>query len=1044
MATFTQTQSGNINDGATFGNASPGVEGTDYPDITNGGDLVVTANGYTLTFNVDAILGDKTSAVGHAITITGASAVSFGTVVLNDTVSLTLRGYNVTTATMLYINRYGLFDPAPGATILGDVPSDFGSIILNKGRFEAIGTAAKPITFSVPAASVDWSSAVAAQNATCSPYDNTAKIAVGMAGSPLIANAAGTGLGSFGDTSITINSSSASLDTEVATLAEVTGAGKYCVDYDIGVFYFYTASFTGMTLNLTYTKLDKTAATWKGWGILSNGATTSNTCLLDYCTLQYMGAAGNGVLSGSVRQSAPVNFVSHQTTDATRLAYLKRSTLRYGFRYALFHGSTGASGDPILCDSNTFNDGSGGGTWDGLSCYASSGSYLTVSNNDFNTRGTGVDLANIASDVDHLSITDNAGVCALSFVAGGLTARTPWQAKNDAVTSPSTPDLSVSGNVILGISGAVDARFVCVSGTSGHPAIVEDNTFSRCWRLGHLLGSYVTFRRNRFLNTYHHGFTGSQWDDYYCTDTTFENNLFYTDLIVTGEAAIALGYNHRCIHNNVVIRNNTCIGFADGLVDFNDAADSNGPSTFTNIRIVNNIVSSGAYAFANYTSATMPQVRHIVECDYNLSNGQATAYALNHDNTANATGFYRSAAKYNRETSATRNLPMVALFDASYTSAETAHDLVYTVNTLGQDHTLIWSSGTPVQLIYDYGTSAGEGLRTVAVAGKSAWNTNNNLVRTNWMWVVSGTGSGQARQILWATTNTAYSATVAAGGSGYSLNQYIRLFAGTMETPAARGIFQITGVSGDAVTSVKVVSGGTYSAPPADAAATTRLTGTTGASCTLNILWAPGLLFTPDLSTDLDTTSVIAIVDGEVQLDDGAGGTVRAGLYLPDPANFLTAVQIPTTTQTDTGITVTVDKTVTSAPAFVATGDVDLAAYYQLASDSPAIDAGTSDDAADADYWGTSRPVGDADDIGFFEYEEVESGLIYTQTNTSSAINSTQLLNRNSIIIGNGGAFFPEYGNFFIGVGFGQIVELYNDRFFGRGYYRRDRSSKND
>jgi len=57
MAAFTNTQSGNVNDGATFGNTSPGVAGTDYPD-PNGGDTLNIINGSVVTMGVNYSIGE--------------------------------------------------------------------------------------------------------------------------------------------------------------------------------------------------------------------------------------------------------------------------------------------------------------------------------------------------------------------------------------------------------------------------------------------------------------------------------------------------------------------------------------------------------------------------------------------------------------------------------------------------------------------------------------------------------------------------------------------------------------------------------------------------------------------------------------------------------------------------------------------------------------------------------------------------------------------------------------------------------------------------
>src|SRR4029079_11541985 len=99
-----------------------------------------------------------------------------------------------------------------------------------------------------------------------------------------------------------------------------------------------------------------------------------------------------------------------------------------------------------------------------------------------------------------------------------------------------------------------------------------------------------------------------------------------------------------------------------------------------------------------------------------------------------------------------------------------------------------------------------------------------------------------------------------------------------------------------------------------------------------NVTWAPGLMLVPDLATALDATSVFAIVNPYVQLGDGASGTVQAGLYLPDPASWSTAVQIPTTTKTDTGITVVVANSPTGSPGYPAAANSATATDFKWSS----------------------------------------------------------------------------------------------------------------
>jgi len=67
-AAFTSSQTGDWDDGATWGNASPGAKGTDWPG--NAGDTFTIANGHTVTYNVSETneLGDSTIQSGGILT----------------------------------------------------------------------------------------------------------------------------------------------------------------------------------------------------------------------------------------------------------------------------------------------------------------------------------------------------------------------------------------------------------------------------------------------------------------------------------------------------------------------------------------------------------------------------------------------------------------------------------------------------------------------------------------------------------------------------------------------------------------------------------------------------------------------------------------------------------------------------------------------------------------------------------------------------------------------------------------------------------------
>lgn len=77
----------------------------------------------------------------------------------------------------------------------------------------------------------------------------------------------------------------------------------------------------------------------------------------------------------------------------------------------------------------------------------------------------------------------------------------------------------------------------------------------------------------------------------------------------------------------------------------------------------------------------------------------------------------------------------------------------------------------------------------------------------------------------------AYSATIAAGGTGYTVGDDITLSGGTSTTAA---VFNVDTVSGGVVTAVSVVTAGDYTVKPGDPVSTT---GGTGTGCTLNVTW---------------------------------------------------------------------------------------------------------------------------------------------------------------------------------------------------------------
>lgn len=932
------------------------------------GDTITIVAGADITVDTDIILGNKVSSVGNAVTINGTSSSSYGVLRVADGVSLTLRGTGRSTNTMMLINQYGKFIPAPGSSILGDCASDFQSGIRNNGIIEAIGTDEKRITFSIP--STSWTGLTTdvtgeVKSGTGDTYYGYVRIR--KITNLWISNSGKTGIGSASDTSFVITASTPSglATTPVGSIAEVDSAGEYYLDHDAGYIYFYSAT-AGTSITYNYSYLNRAAAGWVGWGIWSISDISYNSADFRYCIFERMGSVAQYETAGPsidiVNTDAALlfGFKKSTTFEAYRTASVRDSEFRYCHGGLLtVHEGNGTATDKLLFTNNTFNASpSGARNLAPVTITGLGSSYLDFSNNTLNTYGGVYYIPN--GGVSNLEIKNNSGNIGTSFYDGGIyppiTPRSPDITYSET-SSIYMKDVLISGNTIAGRGGSADGRMLDgVSGSSGHPTIIEYNDFSKGNRIGQQRGSYVIYRKNIFSDFYHHGMTASTVDDLYFTDITWENNLFKgtSNTSMYGDAWIQTGYNHRTVLNNFKVINNT-VQSGNSLLAIGDPSDGGATqSLVTNLVFKNNLIYGSKYTvtrdLASYTKA------HVLEFDNNLYYGMTTGFNSGWTNNTNWSTFWSGSNKYNTYTG--RNIKFVGLYDPSYTTAQTGRTLSHTVNTAGQDQTLSWGGGTPVQLISDYGTSAGQSKRTVTCLGKS-WTLDG--VRGKWLWVYGGTGSGQASAIVNYGSGL-YSAALVSGGSSYSANQYIQLNGGTSTYGA---VIKILTVSSGVITSFEIISGGIYSVTPSDAVVTTRITGSSGSGATFNCLWGPTLLLAPDLTTSVDNTSTFAIVHSEVTLTDTSSGTTRAGIYGPE---------LSTTSADDTGITVTVDRTFNQNPLFVgssfpSSNIID----YTVQSGSPAIGAADHTDMPTDDYFDTTRVSGD---LGFFEFSTSGGKLI--------------------------------------------------------------------
>jgi len=728
MATRTTTQSGNASNSATFGGSA----------LSNG-DIVVVATGHTLTFDANYTLGSKSANVGDALTINATDAVTFGKVVVNDGVTLTLRGTDTTSNRLAFIHQYALFAPNPGATIVGDVASDYASIIDNRGRFECVGTSLKPIT--LQGANAVWSNQVTneAKSATFANdyYDKPGNILSFILANPWISNAAGTGIGSFGDSSLSLTSPSPGtiLQTEVASLDLVTGAGKFWVNYDAGQVYFYSVADND-TCNATYKHL-----TSLGWGIVSEQDTDYNTAIFDYCVFQYAGSLNNNNEAAIL-----VRYKKSATVAANRLFQLTNSTIQFNGRFLGLRDCDGASNDKLLITGNTIRSNWQNGAYgDFLYAFRAPNSHVQISGNDYSGLSAFLSVSGTFSGVDNTPqdswvISDNnISLCNTVLIADSFL--------NDPQAALFL-DLDFSGNTISGVGTAQDTiGFLHVSGSASHPAVFRGNTLHHLKRV-FVLGSNCTFDGNLIHDNYHHVFTGPNTDEAYVQNIQIINNI----LIAGGldsTSQLQLGYINRMHFDGVTISNNTIVGSA---IELGYIFVASGCSTITNAVIVDNLlISSADYGVRRLADTSTASCRaQLAALDHNLIFDPASGL---YKNISHQAIFSRSSTRYNSD--GTRNVTGVMLWDSTATVAPTNKSLVFT-RTSATDQTLAWSGGTAVQLILDSGTATTGDGGSLTDSTKT-WPTDRTdpaCPQCCWLTITGGTGAGQKFIITNNTSDT--------------------------------------------------------------------------------------------------------------------------------------------------------------------------------------------------------------------------------------------------------------------------------------------------
>ena len=970
MASYTSTTSGNWSSTSTWGGSGP----------PGNGDTATIASGTTVTVDTAVTVGSNASGIGAAVTIAGASSSSYGVLQMtNSGASLTLQGYDTTTNFLMLVNHWGQYNQSAG-TLYGSVASDYGSIIRLNGVMNFTGG-----TVSTPAANYSWSTQITAESITATNYKpysipSTSYYVYGISlANPWIAGSAGTGLGSYGDSSLSfsVSAPSGQLATEVSSLAAVTSTGTYYVDYERGIVYCYTTSAT-MTGTATYKCLSNT----KSWGIQTNNPggcsfTATGT------TFNYMGRYSSATEQFAIQ----LNGLTGAGTPANQFSFTG-NTVRWCGQFLDIKSCTGTLANQLNVTGNTFYHSRCTGTDSAptygatIASYHATNAYLNLSTNTLFLRSAFYCPSSYATTQGL-----NTG-----FVCSGNTGSAQTLICGGPPASCAFPGGVVSSNILTGLGELLDGRFILnFGGTTGNVATVSGNVFSNMCRFLHMTTN-LTVTGNSIYYCFHHMLTGEGNDDVYDCNITITDNLIFgpANTSIYQSPGIELGYNHRVFYDNVVIANNTCIGNPNGVFGFGDCQDNSGNTLAVNVFVLNNLhyynyASGTTYGMRRASDSTAEVTKfHALQCDYGCYYGANGATSSTYYGNTTATGtFTKGGTNYNTQTSGSRNLQGLALYGPSAAFPTSNIAVAYTDTTPGTTETLKLSTnngtnyGTAVSIVNSHGTLTTYGSSPQVLANSftpnalimtdtsQSWSTTLNAStcpRSRWLKMTSGWLSGQVRAV---TNNTATTVTVVplfAGAGGIS--------AATNASPIAITTAAAHGLStGNTVSIMNVLTNtnanGVFAVTVVDSTHFT-LNGTTG-NGTANT----GLATWMACPAVGDTYT---IYEPEVTLTDASSNTVNAQLCGYTTSSY-PVFGFGGSTASDTSISLANHDVTGSDPLLVAEVSGTSATSFRLTSSSPAKHTGVAVASVtpSADYFSTS--FASPPSIGFAEYVVI-GGLV--------------------------------------------------------------------
>ena len=670
-----------------------------------------------------------------------------------------------------------------------------------------------------------------------------------------ISNAAGTGPGRLGDTSVSVTSSNWGAPCAFLSIQAVTSSGCF-QDFSDGsiVAYGHLLSFTG---SISYKQPSPLANVGAGGVVIPAGARSYNELVFANADLRYV---------YDTSATPVIQFSTLPNTSNNHLAFVYSTAF-------MSRGEVGVSGvsltsaTPLQIDNNSFLSAEVplSEYGDVHVLFTASSSYVDLSNNymdDF----TGLFRCNLSSSTgsatetfDHVTAVNNQ-VVGTYFDGTDNYNTCNWThvfAADNRVTA------NGDGN---GVGPGYAGAFQTLNSTTANASNLFQDNYVYGDHRGFFSSSWQRWTQNYFAYPWHHVGTVTSWDSTvgqvggYIPGLAVDHNL----MVAASNQSLPCfnsGYDQFEFIDGLTFSNNTClisgaVGNGGGGFEIGDS-DSQSSSAIAGLKVTDNIVGLPVGLLKTLQGSPNFEQNQITDAGWNSAqstNAMYSGFATNPDNVPNPEVFgtaYASLGGVNYNTSTTRNITGVAIQNPTYAAAVTGC-LKYT-----------YTSQSSITM---------------------AWSVDPSCA--------TGTGFGTPVQLNWGGAGTTYSiASSAAGPGGVGATSMVLTASGTpfigMPTTTATGVYVPTGCP---------LARWAWATTGADAGHAYAVTSCPG---TYNTATATVAVVPNDAATI--GTPTVAVMNWEIRLVDGGGtNSIDIGIdprSLPNPGT--------TTTLTDNGIALT-------------------------------------------------------------------------------------------------------------------------------------------